>query len=105
MTGETYETAARREFYEELYRITKLPAQIPYTFERLFRILKEEPEDREFITVYRVIASGPFSPDPTEVAEVQFCNVEKIVKDIPVHQERYTAAFRSLFQKYRTDFM
>lgn len=105
ISGETYEMAAQREFYEELFRVARASSHTPYVFERLFTLLKEEPEDRELITLYRVIAPGPFVPDPLEVTQVQFFDVQKIINDVRVHPEQYTVAFHHLFEKYCEEFL
>ena len=103
--GETSAYAAQREFYEELLGQEHPPAHIPYTFECLFSLVKDETEDRELITLYRVVVPGPFSPDPLEVSVAQFFDVKNIITDVGAHPEKYTVAFRCLFAKYCADIL
>lgn len=96
-TGEVVEAAARRELQEELFSGR---GEVTFLLEPLFTFLKDDPHDREFITVFRTVVAGPFAPDPQEVARVHQRTLITLQKELVDNPERYTFASQRVFEEY-----
>lgn len=104
VSGESYEDAAKREAMEELFSKGReqFEKSSATEFAYLFKFRKQDPGDEEWIAVYRLVLSGPFYPDPSEVEEVKFFKVGELIKDLVSHPERYTPTLRGLFERYQS---
>ncbi len=65
LPGEEPEAAARREMDEEL-------GVVPDKLEFRHRFLWRSPVESEWVTTYSTVHEGPFSPDPSEIADLRF---------------------------------
>ncbi|MCX6936202.1 MAG: NUDIX domain-containing protein [Verrucomicrobia bacterium] len=66
--GEEYDTAMHREILEEI----GIPSSACHSFLRLRYFPACQETDQEFVWLYRAFHSGPFKPDPTEVASLEW---------------------------------
>jgi len=71
LPGEEAEAAARREMREEL-------GVDAGELVLLHRFLMRSPVETEWVTTYSTVHSGPFSPDPEEIAELRFWTCARI---------------------------
>ncbi len=90
LPGEEAEAAARREMKEEL-------GVAPDNLTFLHRFLMRTPVETEWVTTYTTIHSGPFFPDPGEVADLRFWTREEIIPAIGTGQ--LTPAFEEEFTR------
>ena len=102
-SGESYETAAKRECQEELFSKNSLPLDFFQTshLKHIFTFFKNQPFDREFIAVFQMIYQGPFSPLEDEVEQLQFFHMSEIGKNLLTHPEIYTFTFQKIFNLYQ----
>ena len=89
--GESYEEAAARRLEQELgVRLAKL---------RLVGKTSMEDEGcRKFITLYAVQLKGPFTPDLTHIAKLEFLSMGTIVNMMREDTCQFTPTFLHLFQ-------
>lgn len=99
LTGESYLAAAERECLEELFSDTLEAPRL--RFGHIFTFYKDEPEDREFIALYRLVHRGPFFPDPQEVADLEFFHLDDLERWITREPERFTKTLHDIFKYYR----
>jgi isopentenyldiphosphate isomerase len=71
-TGETYETAAMREFEEELGTKTK----IEFLFRDFF--INPNNQSKKFLETFKAIYEGPFNPNLDDIEKVQFFSIKEI---------------------------
>ncbi|MDD5342497.1 MAG: NUDIX domain-containing protein [Patescibacteria group bacterium] len=95
--GETAEQAAQREMKEEV--------GVDLPFEKLFETVYETPHlpgMKKFLTVFKAFFNGPFSPNPDDVAKVEFFSFDEIKQMIEqrknLHQEMISV-FNDLIAK------
>ncbi|MFA5075853.1 MAG: NUDIX domain-containing protein [Patescibacteria group bacterium] len=74
--GETYLVGAQREYWEELYSSKKPFKDV--RFEELYKVQYKNDQEHELHTVFRIVDSGPFRPDPNEVARCFFVDTDKL---------------------------
>lgn len=103
VSGESYEDAAKRECMEELFSkgLEEFSKSSASEFSYLFKFRKHDPGDEEWIAVYRVVLTGPFRPDPSEVDEVRFFNMAEIGDEAVEQPERRTFTFKQVFSRYQ----
>lgn len=87
--GESPNDAAVRELREEL----GIDAKPVYIGDYVYR--DEKAEDK--LSVYRLVHSGPFSPDPNEVEEVHFFSLQAI-EDMLQAEEKFHPEFPFLWK-------
>ena len=92
-TGETTEAAAKREMMEEIG--VDLPLEYVFDAEYLPPTL---PGVIKFLTIYQATYNGPFSPDPNDVAKVEYFPLSEIVL-MPERGERFHPELSFLLQK------
>lgn len=92
--GEEPAVAAKRELKEEL--------GIEAELEFLGELLYEDDRGQDYLYIYRASHNGPFSPDPAEVAKVQFFSPEKINQMLQ-SDEKFHPEFELVWKKYRKD--
>lgn len=100
--GETYLEGAKREFFEEQFN-SKVNKDLK--FDELFKIKKFTDNDYEFITAFRTVCKGPFTPDPVEVESTFFENVNLTLKKINENPEDYLGSTRLLLEEYKKRYM
>lgn len=90
-SGESYEEAALREMYEEIFHGMKgvklsltLIGKIPIT---------DRPMNHEFLSVFYTVCPGPFSPNPEEVAGLEFVPLDRLREDMAANPEMYCLGF------------
>jgi isopentenyldiphosphate isomerase len=102
ISGETYLQGAKREFFEEQFN-SKINKN--YTFEELFKIKKSTHNDYEYMTIFRIICEGPFSPDPKEVEISYFKDIKIVLKEIDENAEKYTPTTIILLKEYQKNYL
>lgn len=96
--GETYLEGAKREFTEEMFN-SGVNGKLK--FEELFKIKKFTDEDYEYITLFRTISKGPFSPNPKEVSSSFFEDIGVTLKKIEKEPKNYSATTILLLKEYQ----
>jgi 8-oxo-dGTP pyrophosphatase MutT (NUDIX family) len=95
-SGEEYDGAMSREIPEEI--------GVPSTTCRELARLKYFPActetDQEFVWLYRAIHSGPFTPDPQEVAGLTFFSPQEIDQLIIRQPQDFSTCLLFLWQKH-----
>ena len=74
-------------------------------FEELFKIKKFTDKDYEYMTLFRIIFPCPFSPDPEEVENSFFENIDETFKKIDKNPENYTQTTILLLKEYKKRYM
>ena len=100
--GENYLHGAKREFFEEQFN-SKISRKIK--FEQLFKIKKFTDQDYEYMTLFRIVSKGPFSPDPKEVAGSFFENIKITLKKVEKEPDNYTGTTTLLLKEYQKRYM
>lgn len=97
--GQTTEDAIQRETQEELFDRATFPN---IDFEKITSFFqKDKPGNRELLTLFRVIYSGPFYPDKKELdAPLKWVSTSFLHKDIQKHPNLYTVSFIHSFHEY-----
>jgi isopentenyl-diphosphate delta-isomerase type 1 len=95
--GEEYDTAMHREIPEEI----GIPAASCLSLIRAHYFPACPETDREFVWLYRAIHSGPFTPDPHEVAGLTFFSPQEIDQNMILHPEEFSTCLRFLWQHSR----
>ncbi len=90
-SGEGYDTAARRECFEEL-GIEAPP------LERLFYIGAQPVTGQEFCWVYRAFAEGPFSLHPEEIDEGRWVDPDEVESAV----SPLSPCFHYLWKQYKS---
>ncbi|TVQ20519.1 MAG: NUDIX domain-containing protein [Spirochaetaceae bacterium] len=89
--GEEYRDAAVREMREELGISGVEP-------ERLYRYLHRNDYESEMVTTYRVVWDGQVQPDPSEISDGGFWELERIDS---TDRSVFTPNFLDELQRYR----
>ena len=95
--GENYIDGAEREFTEEMLG-SNFAGKIK--LEELFKIKKFTDNDYEFMTLFRTVCAGDFSPDPHEVESFYFEDIGDVIKEIKNVPEKFTGTTILLFNEY-----
>jgi 8-oxo-dGTP pyrophosphatase MutT (NUDIX family) len=98
-SGESYETAARRELKEELFYRLDLPNGIILV--EIARYVDYNPEKKENLALFYTEFPGPFSPDPEEVAEVYWQDRHQVWEDITRNPGNYTSTIAVAMRKLK----
>ena len=96
--GETSEACAIRRLQEEL----GFEAEVEEKFSFIYKAevengLVENEYDHVFVGMY----DGKVNPNPEEVEDYTFVELDKVVKDAELHPEKYTIWFRIIIDKFR----
>jgi len=91
--GETYDECAPRELEEELGLSAPL--------ERLMKFAAGPETANEHTVLYRAVTDDPPRPDPGEIAEVEYCDLDDLDRQVAAHPARFTPPFRVLYRWYR----
>lgn len=95
--GEDYAAAAARELHEEL----GLPPDTALT--PLFKLEASAETGREFVWVYRCVATHPVQPDPVEISDGRWCTPAELETWLARAPEEFTGSFRLIWQRLRRD--
>ena len=94
--GENYDTAMHREIPEEI----GIPTSSCLALTRLHYIPACSETDQEFVWLYRATHSGPFTPDPHEVAGLTFFSPQEIDRLIIRQPHDFSTCLLFLWQKH-----
>ena len=92
--GEDYDAAAPRELEEEL-------GLAGAALEALFDLPASAATGFEFVRVYHCVTRAEPVPDPVEIAEAAWYEPSALARAIDREPDRFTAAFRAIFARYR----
>lgn len=92
-SGETYESAARREVEEEL----GIPVEATLT--PLFKIVASVDTGQEFVWVYSTVTTRSVTPDPIEIIDGRWCTPAEIGEWITRSPAAFTATFRVIWTR------
>lgn len=88
---ESYIGAAKRRLPEEMGFVCELEPAYKFTYYAEFlNGLAEYEMDQTFVGIY----DGDIKPNPKEVSEYKWVNVEELMKDIYYDPKKYTAWFK-----------
>ena len=92
-TAERYEVAARRELHEELglRQSTEL--------DRLFKLDACAATGHEFTWVYRCLATTAVIPDPVEIIDGRWCEVEHLAEWVRLRPSDFTTTFHLIWSR------
>jgi isopentenyl-diphosphate delta-isomerase type 1 len=90
--GEDYDSAAKRELFEEL------GWKIEQPLERWLRIEACDATGQEFVWVYGLRSDGPFQLDPEEIDGGAWLTVGELNTKISERPEDYCSAFRLVWE-------
>ena len=96
--GEAVEAAAQRRLQEELGFKTPLQKLFAFTYKA---DVENGLTEHEFDHVFTGIYEGRIEPDRSEVADVQYLEMEQIKSNLERNPEKFTAWFRLAFGKVR----
>jgi isopentenyl-diphosphate delta-isomerase type 1 len=98
--GESPDQAIRRETREELgidLSNQSGPAGL-HRLECLAPYIYSDEVETEYVIPYRFVYSGPLTPNPEEVEEGAFFEVEEISRRLQEQPDRFTPHFRMAFE-------
>ena len=99
--GESVLGAAQRRLVEEMGFVCDLTHQFTFEYRaELGNGLIEHEIDHVFSGHYE----GPVSPDPGEVAEYQYVEVDELARQIQARPERFTPWLKMVWDDYRSCF-
>ena len=99
--GESILGAAQRRLVEEMGFVCDLTHQFTFEYRaELENGLIEHEIDHVFSGHYE----GSVSPDPTEVAEYQYVEVDELARQIQTRPERFTPWLKTVWADYRSCF-
>jgi len=94
--GESFQKAAERRLFEEMGIKTKLKKKFKIIYESKFNKNYGENEyDWVFVGEYK----EKVNPDPNEVFEYKWIELEKLKKDIVVNSKIYTPWFKMILER------
>ena len=91
-SGETYQAAAVRELQEEI----GLEADVEF----LFKFPAGPETSNEHTALFRAVCDERPSPDPTEVADLQWATVDQWQRELVDDPDRFDPPFRELLRWY-----
>lgn len=92
-SGEAYDDCAARELEEELgFRPVRPP-------QRWFRLPACDETGQEFVWVYRLEASGPFTLNSDEIERGAWAAPHEIARRLRDHADEFAPAFRLIWRK------
>ncbi len=92
-SGEDYDSAAPREFAEEL----GLPCP---PLEKLFKLPPSAGTGQEFVWVYRCKHEGPFILNASEIERGEWLPAEGLAEMMDKRRDEYTASLRTVWAAY-----
>lgn len=94
--GESFQKAAERRLFEEMGIKTKLKKVFKFIYESKFdKNWGENEYDWVFVGEYK----GKVNPDPNEIAEYKWIDLEELRKDIKNNSQIYTPWFRTILER------
>lgn len=101
-TGETYLDTGRREFCEEMLSILD---DTSLQLEELFKVRKNADNDSEFLMAFRLVHSGPFTPDSKEVEEAIFMNMDELFQKIKEEPDFFNETTVLVMNEYKKRYL
>ena len=99
--GESQEQATKRRMIEELRTNTK---DVKYLFKFHYQVpYKDIGSENEICAVLKVKISGKISPNPEEISECRWMDIESFKKDLSANPEKYTPWLKIAFKKYESE--
>ncbi len=95
--GETPRAAATRRLREEL----GIACALSPLFTTLYRARVGDLIEHELVHVFGGRHDGPATPDPAEVAEIEWRGLDALADDIEARPERYTVWFAKYMREHR----
>jgi isopentenyldiphosphate isomerase len=92
--GEDYGRAAKRRLWEEL-RIGEM------NLKEIGKTSMLDEGCRKFITLFEGHHGGPFAPDSSHIAELEFAPLEQVFRIAAKYPSRFTPTFLHLLDFYR----
>lgn len=92
--GEEYDAAMRREIPEEI----GVTAQSCTGLQRVGYFPACRETDQEFVWLYRAVHAGPFQPDPTEVAGLEWFDPQQLDLRIQKQPEEFSSCLVHLWK-------
>ncbi len=92
--GEEYDSAAYREFHEELGIAAP-------DLERLFKLPASSDTGFEFIWIYRCWCDGPFTLNPAESDYGKWYQKDELASNLEESPGQFTPSFRLVWQEYQ----
>jgi len=92
-TGEEYDTAMLREIPEEI----GVPAGSCRDFGRVGYFPACRGTDQEFVWLYRAVHAGPFQPDPSEVAGLEWFSPDELEAKIKKQPQEFSSCLLHLW--------
>jgi len=92
--GEEYDTAMLREIPEEI----GVSADSCRDFGRLGFFPACQETDQEFVWLYRAVHAGPFQPDPTEVAGLEWFDPQQLDLRIQKQSDEFSSCLVHLWK-------
>jgi isopentenyl-diphosphate delta-isomerase len=96
--GESYEMAALRRIREELGFETALCSLFSFQYKAGYQNIGTESE---MCSVFIGKSNGILRPDPNEIADLKYVNLESLDEDILCQAHRYTPWFRMEWNRIR----
>ena len=92
--GEEYDAAMRREIPEEI----GVTAQSCTGLQRVGYFPACRETDQEFVWLYRAVHAGPFQPDPTEVAGLEWFDPQQLDLRIQKQPDEFSSCLVHLWK-------
>lgn len=94
-SGEEYDAAMLREIPEEI----GVPAKSCRDFGRVGYFSACPETDQEFVWLYRAVHDGPFQPDPSEVAGLEWFPVHQLEAKIQKQPQEFSSCLLHLWER------
>jgi len=95
MDGESYEDCAHRRLKEEFGFDTKLEEKYRFTYEADY---DGEWGEHEFDVVFTGVYEDSVKPNPEEVAEYKWIDIQELEKDLQENPKLYTPWFKMIIE-------
>jgi isopentenyl-diphosphate delta-isomerase len=96
--GESYQEAADRRIFEEAGFRTKLTEKFRFVYEAVMD--NNVWGEHEYDVVFTGIYEGKVNPDPNEIADYRWIEVQDLKKDLKENPDKYTPWFRIILEKF-----
>lgn len=94
---ESFQKAAERRLYEEMGIKTKLKKVFKFIYESKF---DKNYGENEYDWVFKGEYKGKVNPDPNEISEYKWIELEKLKKDIVNNPQIYTPWFKMILERF-----
>jgi isopentenyldiphosphate isomerase len=91
-SGESYDSAAKRELLEEL--------EIAQALQPLFKLPASDVTDQEHVMLYECVTDLPPKPNPEEIVWGGFMRPDELTRNMDANPDDYVPAFIFLWKEY-----